>query len=828
MKKQLSTLLVLMLLPIAGGAFAQAVQYHVSGTLRDSLTNEPIPYVNVIVAAKADTAFVKGTVTDEKGAFLAKGIEPGEYYLKASSIGYRGRLVPFTLTGKDVSLGAILLKPGSEMLQAANIVAERPLFSMEGEKMIYSVKDDPSVRNGNTGDALQNTPGVEVDIQGNVKLRGISSVDIWINDHPSHLSAETLKAYLKSVPASSIKRIETITNPSAKYATDKQAIINIVTDAEIEMNQLLSVGLNGTTTPMASPWLSYMVATKKTMLNVWAGTYLAPFKNKSTISSTSSPWDAALQDTVLTQWDSASSNYNGKNNSLNMGFSFDYNFDSMRNLNSYGYMGHWKNSQLQKSDTWRNVFRPAFVSYRFNDSVDNDSKGFYGGMGLFYTHKLDTLGQQLRLEASANGMTSNTDAFIGRKYLSPFETHGSEQRYENINQHSGINLKARYFKPLNKNTILSAGVALGRETRFLKQDVEYRDSTVAALTPDPIRNFVGADDGVSTGGDLNLEQKWGLFTMELGLGGYFKRVRLIRSSQMPFADDTTARFFNLKPSLHFSYNTKSFHSFYLNYTLNMENPDPKELTTFRHYASDSYTTGSRNLKSELSHRFEAGWSKYINKFGTVGVDAYCYVNQNTIGTLSDAAPLPDPYLNRYIYYSIFANMSNASMAGASAKVMFNPNGKMSLRLYANAFHYNYSMDRGAQGALKDAAWSYSVNANLWWKIKDKMQIFANARYASPTISLGSREGKDCSMDLGASCDLFKNRMTVWVAVEDLFNWGATIGNSTTRTNPSFRGTDNTYNLTSRYFLAGLCWRFGKLELANQIHEQGGQVGGKQR
>lgn len=816
----------LLLLSAADGALAQTQKYNAAGVLRDSLTNEPLPYVNVVVAARADTSFVKGTVTDDKGSFLAKGLEAGEYYLKASSIGYRSRLVPFAVADSDADLGTIRLKPGSEMLEAANIVAERPIFSMVGEKMIYSVKDDPSVRNGNTGDALQNTPGVEVDIQGNVKLRGISSVDVWINDHPSHLTTETLKAYLKSVPASSIKRIETITNPSAKYATDKQAIINIVTNAEIELNQLLSVGLNGTSAPMAVPWLSYMVATKKAMLNVWAGAYFMPSETKTNSSQTSSPYDATLQDTVLTQWDSTSASEKGSNNGLNLGFSFDYNFDSVRSLNSYGYLGSWRNASIEGSDTWRNVYRPAFVSYRFNDSTDYKNTSFYGGMGIYYTHQFDTLGQQLRLEASANSMTGNGTAFLGRNYHAPLEAHSTALSNDNRDQRTYIDLKARYAKPLNKSTALSASAVLGRRYRFLKQDGDYRDSTAPTLTFDPIRSFVGYDDGLSAGGDLNLECKWGQFTMELGLGGYFNRVRLIRSTQMPFADDTMARFFSVKPSLHLSYNTKSFHSFYLNYTLGMENPKVEQLTTFRLYATDSYSTGNRNLKSELSHRLEAGWSKYVNKFGTMGLDAYCYISQNSIGMLMDASPLPDPYLNRYVYHTIFANMSNASMAGASAKVMFNPNGKMSLRIYANAFHYRYRMDRGAQGVLEDAAWSHSVNANLWWKAKDNVQLYANASYSSPTISLGSREGKECSLDLGASCDLFKNRMTVWLSVEDLFNWGAKIGNSTTNTNPSLRGTNSYYDLKSRYFLAGLCWRFGKLELADQIHEQGGQAGSK--
>ena len=76
---------------------------------------------------------------------------------------------------------------------------------------------------------MQNAPGVEVDVEGNITLRGVSSVEIWVKDKPSKLTEENLKTYLQTLPANAIARIETITNPSAKYATDAEAVINIVT-----------------------------------------------------------------------------------------------------------------------------------------------------------------------------------------------------------------------------------------------------------------------------------------------------------------------------------------------------------------------------------------------------------------------------------------------------------------------------------------------------------------------------------------------------------------------------------------------------------------------
>lgn len=814
----------------ATGAQAQTFRFNVSGALKDSVTLEAIPYVNIIVTTQNDTTFVKGTISDDKGAFIAKGIEAGEYFLKVSCIGYQNRYIPISLKD-NVKIGNILMKPGAELLEAVQVTASRPIFSMSGEKMIYSVQDDPSVKNGTTGDALQNTPGVEVDIQGNVKLRGISSVDIWINDHPSHLTTESLKAYLKSVPASSIKRIETITNPSAKYATDKQAIINIITDAEIELSQLLSVGFNGTTTPMAIPWVSYMVGTKKSMLNVWANTYNMPHREDSYSSIKQSPWDDTAQAYVPTQWDTTQSHTDAGNKGYNIGFTYDVNIDSTRSLNSYGFMGHWGvPSGRDVSKQMR--YYPPFVTpaLTFTDSINNNNNGNYVNAGLFYVHKLDTAGQQIRLEGSVNAYQSTILGYTGRIFLSPHEDYSFGRDRDVRNSGTELDMKARYTKPLNSTTLLSAALSLERSNDFTKTKSLWMDSnTHFQYMQDTLRSNATSYNLVSAGGDVNLEKKWGNLTMELGLGAYNNRSNFVAVSQMPFRADTSASFVSMKPSIHFSYNTPSFHSYHLNYTLNMEQPAANKLTHFREYDLESYTTGNPKLKRGFTHHIEAGWSKYITKFGTVGIDAYSYINQNAIGDFTDVVNTKDPYLRRIIYYSYAANMSDYSMTGATLNAMFSPSGTMSLRMYANIFNYQYTMKRsGGQPDLSDNMWSYSLRANLWWKFRDTWQFFANAEYSSPTISLGSKESERYELGFGISADLFKKRMSVWAAVQDVFNWGARRGYKNTSTNDTYYGTSTNLDLTSRYFLAGFAWRFGKLELADNIHEQGGMVGGGRR
>ena len=159
------------------------------------------------------------------------------------------------------------------LLEGVTITAERPLFSVEGEKTLYQVSDDPTVQGGVASDALQNAPGVSVDVEGNITLRGTSSVEIWINDQPSNLTQENLKTYIQTLPANAIDRIEVITNPSARYATTADGIINIVMNTKIKRNEFFCFGTNVSSQPYVMPWASYVWKNDKWTVNAYANTY---------------------------------------------------------------------------------------------------------------------------------------------------------------------------------------------------------------------------------------------------------------------------------------------------------------------------------------------------------------------------------------------------------------------------------------------------------------------------------------------------------------------------------------------------------------------------
>ena len=219
-KKLLITGTTFILILSTNNIQGQNKNYVVTGIVIDNHSNQPLFYATVGLLNAEDSTAVLGGTTDEGGKFKLTDVKSGNYIFQASYIGYEMFRQPLSVSGNntEISMDTIRLQPSSATLKGVTIQDKKPVYVSDGEKTLYNVSEDPSVQTGTAVDALQNAPGVEVDIEGNITLRGVSSVEIWINDQPSRLEAENLKTYLQQLPANSLERIEVIANPSARYS----------------------------------------------------------------------------------------------------------------------------------------------------------------------------------------------------------------------------------------------------------------------------------------------------------------------------------------------------------------------------------------------------------------------------------------------------------------------------------------------------------------------------------------------------------------------------------------------------------------------------------
>ena len=267
------------------------------------------------------------------------------------------------------------------------------------------------------------------------------------------------------------------------------------------------------------------------------------------------------------------------------------------------------------------------------------------------------------------------------------------------------------------------------------------------------------------------------------------------------------------------------HNFKLNYTMRMTTPGEEQISRFRRYGDESYSTGNPKLKDAFTHSVEAGWQKFFESFGNVGIEAYGRLSTNEISSLTDAKM--DEYLDRIVSYSIPYNMGTSWRYGGSLNMTYRPSGFFNVRLYANIYDYGYRMEYDRDGVHqideRDKV-SWSVRVNAWTKIFNQYQVHLSANYNSPTLSLMSERGARYSLNMGVRSDFFKRKLSVFVNVQDIFNWGGRYGSASENYNPYYLSSSTNKMLNSRYISAGITLRFGKMELERNAKEGDGETG----
>ena len=783
-------------------------QNNVSGVLVDSLNNEKLPFVNVGLMRAVDSIFVSGTSSNEDGQFKLEHVPSGRYIFFVSSIGYES-VKKMIDVNADLDMGVIKMRAGSTRLDEVVIVEKRPLFSNEGEKTLYNVSEDPSVQTGTVSDALQNAPGVEVDVEGNVTLRGVSSVEVWINGQPSNLNEENLKTYLQQMPANALERIEVITNPSARYSSNSDGgIINIVTNAKIKKNQFLSFGLRASSSPNASPWVSYVWANEKMSLNFFLNANYSQWKNYNNGYSTS--FDNNLDTTNYTSYEgeSFSNNFGGGFN-----INFDYNIDTMNTIGVW--IGGWPHAN--SSDNFQETFRHEYMqdAGMYHYTTEGTSKGlnqFYHA-GLQYMHKFNNEGHNISLRMNGNLSNGYSNQYNKRTYETQTWMNVDYQELSEYNDF-GYGLNLDYSLPYSDKGEIGIGTSYSYSPD--NYYIDYDTLAGDVYVKDVMRSFNREVGSHEYDVYFTLQQKWGNFVFKPGIRMEYEKVwNNISGYEI---SEHEKDYLNWRPSIHLSYRTKSMHNFSLSYSRRIAPPSARDLTNYKFYSTESFSTGNLELVPTYTNSIEGGWTKYWERFGSLGLTAYYRDSKNTVDNISDV--ILDDYFGRYVQYSYPVNVGRSSRTGLEANVTYRPTAMFNMRLYANVYDYYFETKFNKNGEIiKDNSIVYSVRLNLWTKLWNKLEIHASGNYRSPQQSLFAERHANYSINCGLRADFFDRKMSVHINVNDIFNWNKWDNNVT---NPYYQSYSS-FKYNSRSISAGLVFRFGKMELERKAQTGGGEM-----
>ena len=210
-------------LVLFGGATAQV---RITGRTVNAADGKPAGWVTV--SAERDSTAHAVVYADGEGRFTLSLKEAGTYDVRFSMVGYKPA-VKRVEAAKDTDMGDVALEEG-EMIDEVQVTIQKPLITHTAEKMTYEVDNDPQAATSTLEEIIRKVPQLTIDAEGNVKMNGESNYKILVNGHSSGVISRNFSDVIKSMPASQIKRIEVITNPSMKYdAEGTGGILNIIT-----------------------------------------------------------------------------------------------------------------------------------------------------------------------------------------------------------------------------------------------------------------------------------------------------------------------------------------------------------------------------------------------------------------------------------------------------------------------------------------------------------------------------------------------------------------------------------------------------------------------
>ena len=792
------------------GMTSAVAQQLVTGKLIREKDGQPVMYVNVSMLRASDSTFLRGTVTDDKGVYTIEN-DTVETMLRISGIGYETEFVavPATRYGGPTGLGKIdmgvtKMKEGAMLLEQVRVVEKRPLYTVDGEKDLYNVGEDATIQTGNASDALQNAPGVEVDVEGNVTLNG-SSVTVWINDRPSHLEGEALKQYIKTLPANSIDRIEVIKNPSARYGSNGP-VVNIVTSQRMLQNSFVSFGANGSSRPSLSPWVSYVYGNDKFHISAYVS-----YNGSNNVSRDTTTGQMRYDSLHLSrEWKSVSQSTRRHHNSW-INLNADYQFDSMNSIS--GWLGAYPGMSRSKTDgvTERTEFVPlGFVPEDYGYMAGwRDTSYNHGGFGgVWFTHKFDNKGHQYSVSLNGNWWGYGSKATSWQHYnAQPQMTYDERTGSRSLNGNGSLGFD--YSVPYSENGEIETGVDISRGT-----DYSYSLRDTMDAEGNYLIDVLRSDSSRSTNSDASAyvtwRRKWGGFTLKLGA-----RVRYDYSTSRHLYDerfDTSASDVVFIPSIHLSYSTKDMHNFSLSYRMGKSYPGAELLSRYEEYGVESYSTGNPDLGPSYQHNVEASWNKYFMSFGSVGVSGSFKADQDKRGSLSDARYVE--YFGRVVSFSKPYNLGDTRRGDLNVNVMYRPSGLFNVRLTCGVSDSWYRLQVRPGEWVEDEMASWSIRVRLWTKLWNKLEVFASGNYSSrghsPWSLMEVNESRK-GIDLGASADFWNRKLSLYLNISDIFNWNNWGSTSTNYYNSS----TSVYKWNSRYITFGVTLRFGKMELESR-------------
>ncbi|MEO6538633.1 MAG: outer membrane beta-barrel protein [Ferruginibacter sp.] len=582
----------------------------ISGVIKDGGNQKIIDAANISLLKTKDSSLVKVSVTDKDGNFSFENVKDGNYIVAASSIGHtKAYSKPLTINAenKSASTGMLQLIPVNKNLTEVVVTAKKQFIERKIDKTILNV--DASITNaGSTAlEVLEKAPGVSVDKDGNISLKGKQGVIIMMDGKPSYISGADLVNFLRNLPASNLDQIEIMTNPSAKYdASGNSGIINIKTKKNKQkgFNGSLSTtygqGVYAKTNNSLN--LNYKVG-KVNIFSTLSANYRKGFQQLDINRKYSNP-DKSIKAIFDQNTNSQRKNYN-YNSKVGLDFYASKKTTLGIVLTGYSTPGMETGSSTSYLQNNNGIVDSIVTA----DRIEN-SKWKNGAVNLNLRHTYDSTGREISADIDFLQYKSDKNQFFDNGIFNPdwgkkYNDVLAGELPSNIKIYSA---KVDYTQPLKKGLKLETGFKSSYVTSDNNANYFNVVNDIKNIDWDKTNHFIYKEN--INAGYVNFSKtikKWGL---QAGLraentnnqGNQFGNPDQLLHPDSSFKKSYT----NLFPTTYISYNANDKNQYGFSYGRRINRPDYEDLNPFLFFL-DKFTYGAGNpfLKPTYAHVFEA-------------------------------------------------------------------------------------------------------------------------------------------------------------------------------------------------------------------------------
>jgi iron complex outermembrane recepter protein len=779
----------------------------VTGSIKDGGNQKIIDAATISLLKSKDSSLAKSAVTDKEGNFIFENVKEGSYLVSAASLGHSkvySSAFTISMEQNTYEVGVLQLVPTTQNLKEVVVETKKPFIERKIDRTIVNV--DASISNaGSTAmEVLEKSPGITVDKDGNISLKGKQGVKVFIDGKPSYLSGPDLANLLRSMGSAQMDQIEIMTNPPAKYdAAGNAGVINI----KLKKNKMMGYNgsINASYTQGKYPRTNESINLnyRNKAVNVFANYSYRADKNYSELTILRKFRDKDSKQ-LLSIFDQESK-FTNSNHSNTAKFGVDVNVSKKTVVGAV--VSGFVNTEKFSNDSRTFLQNSAGITDSTTlatTQVNGKWKNLSANFNV--RHTFDSSGRELSFDADyVHYSQSNSQGLYNHYYDANNQPNApSDTLLSNIPSNIKIySLKADYSQTLKGNAKLEAGL----KASFVKtdNDAQYDYIVNGQKVHDYGRSnhFIYDEEIKAAYVNLNkqINKKW---STQLGLR---LENTISKGKQLTTNENFERNYTQLFPTAFIGYDVNEKNNLSVNYGRRIERPDYADLNPF-YFFLDKYTyqRGNTNLRPQFSHNIEFSHTYKGNFTTTLN---YTKVTDLINDVLDQNEETNETFITK-------SNIASQRQYGVTVTTLIPVKKWLKVNVYANFSNNRF------QGFVNNS--NIDLQSNLFTTNINTQMSFGKG-WSGELSGFYRTKGLDGVLVIGAmgavnggiSKSILKNKGTVKLGFRDIF-WTQKFKGSAEY---SYIDTHFTQQRDSRQVSLNFNWRFGNSKIQAPKRKNGG-------